>query len=171
VQTESFELLVMRHAKSDWSTSETDFNRPLNTRGERNAGEMARWLADQDLEPDRVLSSPAVRARTTVMEVVSACGLDQASVELDAELYLADAWTWLATLQEQDCQRLLICGHNPGLDALVDHLSGGSAPFTDTGKLMTTAAVAHFAVRPTWSAVGTPEGRCELLSLTRPRDL
>ncbi len=161
----------MRHAKSDWSTYDSDFDRPLNARGARNAVQMAQWLADQDLCPDRVLSSPAVRAHTTAMEVVSACGVEQADIEFDEELYHADAWTWLEKLRDRTCQRLLICGHNPGLDQLVDHLSDGTAPFSDSGKLMTTAAVAHFAVRPAWSAVGTPEGMCKLLSLTRPRDL
>jgi phosphohistidine phosphatase len=171
VNTESLELLVMRHAKSDWSTSDSDFDRPLNRRGERNAVQMAQWLLDQDLCPDRVLSSPARRARTTAMEVASACGVDQADVEFDDELYLADAWTWLEKLQDCTCHRLLICGHNPGLDQLVDHLSGGSAPFSDSGKLMTTAALAHFAHGPEWSALGSTEGWCRLMSLTRPGDL
>ncbi|MFW2383590.1 MAG: SixA phosphatase family protein [Acidimicrobiales bacterium] len=171
METEPFELLVMRHAKSDWSTHHSDFDRPLNRRGSRASEQMARWIVDQALEPDRVLSSPAVRARTTALAVAGACDLDPATVEFDDELYLADAWTWLTKLQTQDCDRLLICGHNPGLDQLVDHLSGGSAPFTDTGKLMTTAAVAHFAHGPTWSALGTADGHCELLSLTRPGDL
>ena len=168
---ESLELLVMRHAKSDWSTYSSDFDRPLNQRGVRNAKQMAQWLADHGTEPDRVLSSPAARARTTALEVVAACGIDEAEVEFDEELYLADAWTWLTKLQAQKGARLLICGHNPGLDQLVDHLSGGSAPFSDSGKLMTTAAIAHFAHGPTWSALGTAEGWIRLISLTRPRDL
>jgi phosphohistidine phosphatase len=105
------------------------------------------------------------------MEVVSECAVEPAHVEFDHDLYLADAWTWLGKLQEQDCERLLICGHNPGIDQLVDHLSGGSAPFTESGKLMTTAAVAHFRLGPRWSMVGTADGFCDFISLTRPGDL
>ncbi|MBT8241972.1 MAG: histidine phosphatase family protein [Acidimicrobiia bacterium] len=171
MESESLELLVMRHAKSDWSTHDTDFDRPLNPRGERNAVQMAQWLVDQDLAPDRVLSSPARRAASTAMEVVSACGIDHADVEFDEELYLADAWTWLEQLRDRAGQRVLICGHNPGLDQLVDHLSGGTAPFSQSGKLMTTAAVAHFTHGPEWSSLGTTEGWCRLMSLTRPREL
>ena len=70
------ELLVMRHAKSDWDVGGSDFDRPLNGRGERAAQAMAAWIIEEDLAPDRILTSPANRARTTAAVVAAACDFD-----------------------------------------------------------------------------------------------
>jgi len=163
------ELLVMRHAKSDWDAGETDFNRPLNDRGVRAADRMAVWLEDEGLVPDRVVSSSAVRARATAMAVVYGCSVDRSVVEFEDGLYLADAFTWLQLLARQSCQRLLICGHNPGLDDLVDFLASTQVSLSTTGKLMTTAAIAHFQFDCDWTDI--TQGSGTLASLTRPRDL
>jgi len=163
------ELLVMRHAKSDWNVGGSDFDRPLNGRGERAAQDMAAWILEHDLAPDRILTSPANRARTTAAVVAAACDLGADDVEFDHDLYLTDAFTWLQKLMTRTEDRLLICGHNPGLDDLVDHLSDGSAALTSSGKLMTTAAVAHFRLPDGWSAIARPTA--ELLRLVRPADL
>ena len=59
-------LILVRHAKSDWSLpGQEDWDRPLNVRGQRDAPDMARRLRSRRLKPDRILSSPAVRALTT----------------------------------------------------------------------------------------------------------
>lgn len=163
------ELLVMRHAKSAWDTGDADFFRPLNGRGERAAQKMAAWVRDNDLVPDRVLASPAERAKTTAMAVVYECGIDPAVVDFDNGLYLAGAQTWLDALRGATAERLLICGHNPGLDDLVEYLSADPLPLSASGKLMTTAAIAHFAFDVPWSEVGSRLGR--LVELVRPRDL
>lgn len=159
----------MRHAKSDWGTGDSDFSRPLNGRGLRAADQMARWVRDNDLVPDRVLASPAERAKTTAMAVVYECEIDRSVVDFDNELYLAGAPTWLGAIREASADRLLICGHNPGLDDLVDYLSADPLPLSDSGKLMTTAAIAHFSFDGPWSELGART--CRLVSLVRPRDL
>lgn len=163
------ELLIMRHAKSDWSVGAADFQRPLNRRGERAAEQMATWLADQDLHPDRVLSSSAVRARTTAEAVVSACAVDSSAVNFDDELYLTDVATWMKFLAAQVHDRVLICGHNFGLDDLVEHLSSTPPPLSQSGKLMTTAAIAHLRFDCSWKDVSAGSG--ELVQLVRPREL
>lgn len=163
------ELLVMRHAKSDWSTGGADFDRPLNSRGRNAADQMAAWLCEQQLCPDRVISSPATRARSTAMAVVFECGTDRTHVEFHEHGYLADAFTWQQILAGQSTSRVLICGHNPGLDDLVDHLSSSSAPESVSGKLMTTAAVAHFRVNADWADLSPASA--ELVQLVRPREL
>ena len=89
------ELLVMRHAKSDWTAGHADFDRPLNDRGIRAADRMAGWLLDEQLCPDHVISSPAARARATAMAVVFCCSTDNHQVEFEQRAYLADAFTWL----------------------------------------------------------------------------
>lgn len=167
------ELLVMRHAKSDWSTGHGDFDRPLNGRGIQAADRMATWLIDEQLCPDRVISSPAARTRATALAVVASCETDRSQLEFDDDGYLADAFTWLQILARhsagQSEGRVLICGHNPGLDDLVDHLSNGRLPLSDSGKLMTTAAIAHFRLTAPWNELTA--GSCELVQLVRPREL
>lgn len=159
----------MRHAKSAWDTGESDFNRPLNDRGERAAARMAEWLAENDLAPDRIVSSAAVRTHDTALAVMYACGVDRAMVDFEHELYLASAGAWFDVVKKQTCARLLICGHNPGLDDLVDALSADDPPLSTNGKLMTTAAVAHLSFDTHWSDISVRSGN--LLSLTRPREL
>lgn len=163
----------MRHAKSDWSTGHGDFDRPLNDRGIEAADRMASWLIDEQLCPERVISSPAARTRATAMAVVASCGTDRSQLDFEDDAYLADAFTWLQILARysggQPEGRMLICGHNPGLDDLVDHLSASPVPLTDSGKLMTTAAVAHFRFDTSWSELS--HRSCELVQLVRPREL
>ena len=163
------ELLVMRHGKSDWSTSLPDFDRPLAERGERDARRMAEWLVENDLEPDHILTSTAVRAATTAQAVIDAFGVTDDRVHARDSLYLANAWTWLNALEEAPQGRVLLCGHNPGLDDLVEYLSADPVPLTYDGKLMTTAAIARLAFDEEWSGIGRASG--QLLDLIRPRQL
>lgn len=162
------ELLVMRHAKSDWTLGTSDFERPLNRRGERAADRVAEWLLDEQLCPDRILSSPAARARATAMAVAHACGTPAPAIEFDPDLYLAPAFTWMQKLTGRTEDRLLICGHNPGLDDLVERLASAPVEFAESGKLMTTAAVAHFRL-DSWQDLDV--GTADLVRLVRPADL
>ena len=164
------ELLVMRHAKSAWDTgAPTDFDRPLAPRGERDRWRMADWLLDEGLCPDEIVASSAVRARDTAMAVAQTCGLPHERVEYLRRFYGGGVHTWIARLRETTADRLLICGHNPDLDELVELLAAEPPRFTATGKLMTTAAVAHFTFDGAWSELGA--GSAHLVQLVRPREL
>lgn len=163
------ELLVMRHAKSDWeSGAASDFERPLNRRGHRSAERMAEWLDEQDLEPDHILSSSAVRARDTATYVARHFSMGD-RLELRDDLYLADAADWLEALRLQTSPRLLACGHNPGLDDLVEFLSDKPIDVTADGKLMTTSSIAHFELSVGWPSIDEGAGR--LVALVRPSEL
>ena len=71
-------LYLIRHAKSDWhSAAQSDFERPLNTRGGKDAARMGQWLEAQDLRPQLLLASPAQRARQTVLAVVDILGVKE----------------------------------------------------------------------------------------------
>lgn len=163
------ELLVMRHAKSAWNTdAPDDFSRPLAPRGHRAAPRMAEWLDADGLEPDRIVTSAAVRARDTAQYVADHFSIDDDRVERVDWLYGAGATAWIGLLREQTAERVLICGHNPGLDDLVERLTADPMELTSTGKLMTTAAIAHIRVEA-WSTIGEKPG--QLLQLVRPREL
>ena len=164
------DLLVMRHAKSDWGDPMLpDEQRPLAPRGNRAAVRMAEWLQEKELAPDRVLSSSAVRTRETVAHLIDGLDLDPSIVEFRDDLYLAGAWDWIDALRNESVARLLICGHNPGFDDLVDWLCAEPPARTLDGKLMTTAAIAHIRFDDDWPAIGPTSGR--LHSLVRPREL
>lgn len=136
------DLLILRHAKSAWESA-TDFDRPLAPRGERDAPRMGRWILDRGLVPDRILSSPARRARQTARLVAEAVGFDRLEVEFDDRIYGAGVEELLEILGGIEGGRVLLVGHNPGLELLVDRLAGSRA-VRDGGKFFPTAALAHF---------------------------
>src|SRR5882757_3835735 len=59
-------LMLLRHAKSDWSRpGMPDRDRPLNARGREAAPRMAAHISSRDLVPQRALVSVAVRTQET----------------------------------------------------------------------------------------------------------
>ena len=159
-------LLILRHAKSSWKdTSLADHDRPLNKRGKQDAPRMGKFLRKQDLVPDRIISSTAKRARKTAKAVAKACHCKD-KVELTQELYHAGPGSYLAVLQNlpDDDQRVMVVGHNPGMEALVAHL-------TNRRETMPTAALAHVALPiKQWTELDY-ETQGELLNLWRPKAL
>jgi phosphohistidine phosphatase len=138
------QLLLMRHGKSGWPEGIADFNRPLAARGRRDARKMGAWLAHQGLIPECIISSPALRARDTALQVAAALGLESDSIHWDPAVYEASV-AGLCHVIERHAggrTRLMVVGHNPALDGLVRLLSNEEPPLTASGKLMTTAAVA-----------------------------
>jgi len=119
-------LLVLRHAKSSWSDPALDdHERPLNTRGRRDAPRMGALVREYGLIPDVVISSDAVRARLTAESVVEAARC-AGEIRLDPRLYMAgpaDILSLLRTVGEK-AATVMIVGHNPGLEELVTQLTG-----------------------------------------------
>jgi phosphohistidine phosphatase len=166
------ELLVLRHAKSAWNTAAaSDFDRPLSGRGRRDAPRVGRFLADAGLAPDYVVASPARRARQTVIAVCAELGVDEQAIAWDERIYHAGTGTLMDVLAASPpgARRVLIAGHNPGLEMLVQTLCRELVPMPADWKLMPTAAVAHLAIPGDWRDLDG--GTAELLGLTRPRDL
>ncbi|MFH0342745.1 MAG: SixA phosphatase family protein [Chromatiales bacterium] len=155
-------VLVMRHAKSDWDRgSGSDFDRPLAKRGERDAPRMGRWLREQALIPDRVVSSPAVRARQTCLLVCEALAIKKGQIHWEPAIYAADVTTLLNVLARcpEKTQRLLLVGHNPGLEELVAYLAAGGLP--TRGKLMPTGAVVGIRLPESWAGLKPGCGHIE----------
>lgn len=145
-------LLIMRHAKSDWSTSVADFDRPLNKRGRRDVPRLARLLKALPTGPGRILSSPALRARETAQGLAL-----EVELVFDERLYLADSQTLAAALGEQEeaLESLLVVGHNPGLEEWIASLCGCRLRLP-TGGL----AALEFAV-DRWSRIAPGEGQLQ----------
>lgn len=118
-------LTLLRHAKSDWSDGvDRDFDRPLNDRGRRAARTMGAHMAAEGLAFDGVLASPAVRVKDTLDEIEHGYGRPLAR-DYDQRVYLASAATLLDLVREtaDGVERLLLVGHNPGLEDLTLELA------------------------------------------------
>ncbi|GMR01133.1 MAG: hypothetical protein BMS9Abin19_0489 [Gammaproteobacteria bacterium] len=170
-----FELMLMRHAKSDWHSHTADIDRPLNDRGARDADRMGARLNQMNLVPDKIIVSAAQRTQETAKLLLNNLPVPEKHIIVDSELYLAgmetlcDIIALYADANQQSGQRLLILAHNPGMDYLVSYLASTPPTLSDSGKLMTTCAVACFHVDSP-VALKKP-GQCELQELIRPKEI
>jgi len=141
----SFYLYLMRHAKSDWSGPGTsDYDRPINRRGQRNAERVGAWMAENNFLPEKIVSSPAVRARQTIEIVSKQLGHTQVKIDFDQDLYLASIDTLIESVQlyKNDVNSLMLVAHNPGLDYLVNDILSRSINTNSGHIVMTTANLA-----------------------------
>ena len=167
------ELYILRHAKSDWdSTAESDFERPLAKRGEKDAPAVGKWMHKQKLKADYIISSPARRAKQTIHAVSKELGVSKQDIHFNEKIYMAGVETLLQILAEcpKNTKKILLVGHNPGLDDLLQYLvAKQQLPFTQSGKLLTTATLARVGLTDDWSHLQRHCG--DLISLTRPGDI
>lgn len=134
-------LTLMRHAKSSWKNQhQSDHDRPLNERGNRDAPDMASRLVARNQIPDLIFCSSAQRTRDTTAHLLSVFGEPAPHVLFNDALYLASPETLLATLHNlsEDITHAMIVAHNPGMEDLSSLLSG----HTDT---MPTCAIRQFS--------------------------
>ncbi|HYG47228.1 MAG TPA: histidine phosphatase family protein [Allosphingosinicella sp.] len=166
-------LTLLRHAKSGWDDPVTrDFDRPLNPRGRRAARTVGREMKAQGLGFDLVLASPARRVVETLEEVEAAYGALQP--DYDQRLYLASTATLLEIVRgvPDRVERLLLVGHNPGLEEIALRLSGRDADGLrgEVEVKYPTGTVAEIVLPvERWAEVKEGIGRIE--RFIRPRDL
>ena len=103
-------LILMRHAKSDWSLGQPDSARPLNARGQRSAEAMGDWLREKGYLPDQILCSSAQRTRETLDLLRIA-----APTSFQKGLYLATPDKMRKALRKAKGDTVLMLGHNPGI--------------------------------------------------------
>jgi phosphohistidine phosphatase len=165
------ELLIFRHGKSDRSVRSDAYHRPLKDRGKRDAQRAGVWLARQGLVPDHVISSPAERALVSAQKACKAMGLYAGQISRDTRLYTADLNSLLGVLGEcsDSSRRVMLVGHNPGLEGLLSYLSDVELPVADNGKRLPTAAIARLIMPEQWTELS--EGCASLIALMRPDQL
>lgn len=163
--------MLMRHAKSDWHSHTTDIVRPLNARGAEDAIRMGAYLAEQGLRPDKMVVSSAWRAQETARLLLTNLPVAEKDIIVDKELYLADRETLCENIEAyaSENRRLLLLAHNPGMDELVSYLASMPPPLTDSGKLMTTCAVACFHMDSV--AALKKAGQSDLQQLIRAKEI
>jgi phosphohistidine phosphatase len=122
-------LSLLRHAKSSWNDiSLSDFDRPLNKRGEHDAPLMGRFLHTKGVRPEQIVSSPALRAITTAGIIASALGNKEEAIRQLPSIYEANVNELMNLLRGLDNQaeHIMLVGHNPGLSMLASILTDKS---------------------------------------------
>jgi phosphohistidine phosphatase len=159
-------LTIVRHAKSSWDYPElTDFERPLNERGRRDAPQMAQRLARVPPRPDAIVSSPANRALTTARLFAEVLGIKDVDITVNARIYDASLGTLLKVVQDLDDgdRHVMLFGHNPGFSELAHALA--PCPFDE---LPTCAAARFEFAAKSWIDVASGDGK--LVHYTSPKD-
>lgn len=141
-------LILLRHAKSDWSGDDADVDRPLAPRGRRQAPEAGRWLAGHVDRIDVAVVSTAERARAT-WDLVSAELNGRAETRYDDDVYAASASELLAVVRSlaEEVGTAVLVGHNPGLEELAESLTGDRT-------VLPTSALAVIDVEGPWRRAG-----------------
>lgn len=119
-------LYIIRHAKSAWKNTELDdFLRPLNKRGKVDAPLMGEVLKSKNIMPDIILSSPALRAKTTAQAIAKKIEYPK-DIVYDEDIYESTPDTLhriLAKIDDKNSTAFLF-GHNPSLNMLADMYVG-----------------------------------------------
>ena len=165
------ELLLLRHGKSDWSTGLDDYHRPLKDRGKRAAQRMGVWIAQQQIMPDAIVTSPAERALVTAEKACKAMGNGDQGLIKDERIYGAGLDELLEVLVDcpPDAGRVMLVGHNPGLEELLMWLANETVVMPEDGKLLPTATLARLQMPADWGALVA--GCAQLDTITRPGTL
>jgi phosphohistidine phosphatase len=162
-------LVLIRHAKAE-ALGSSDAARTLAARGQRDAAAVGRWLAEQGIEPDLVLISPAQRTRET-WDLVRAEIRSRPRIAIDPRIYENTVEDVLQTVQEvdPDVVTLLIVGHNPAIQGVAVTVDDGSGPASrdEMRRGFPTSGVAVLLVEGEWVDVG-PE-RASLERFAAPR--
>lgn len=156
-------LLLMRHGKSDWAASfATDHERPINRRGRRASAAMGAWLSGIGAQPEVVVSSSAIRARTTAERAILAGGFD-APLTIEPAIYEASARDLVEVVVAlpAEAETAMLVGHEPGMSSLIALLTGASVRFP-------TAALARIDLEvESWEATRPMSGTLAWLQLPR----
>jgi phosphohistidine phosphatase len=168
------QLFLLRHAKSSWDDpGQDDFDRPLNARGRKAAGAMARHLRERGIRPAMILCSAARRTRETY-EILSP-SIEGIPVAFEAELYEATRRDLVGRLRRLDDHlgSVLLIGHNPGLARLAAALCHGHGDSKALARLAEKYPTGTLATLETdiarWGALD--DGTCRLTAFMRPADL
>lgn len=161
-------IIVMRHAKSSWEDADlSDFDRPLNKRGKKDAPKMGKYLKESGLIPERIFCSPALRAKNTALHVIQGLGISEDSLQWTESLYFQGTEAYLDAIRNagSGLNVVMTVGHNPMTEDFISKLSG-----RELWKKVPTAAVACFeSDAASWKDF--TYGSCRLKQFAVPKEL
>ena len=150
-------LYLVRHAKSSWdNANQSDHDRPLNPRGERDAPRMGKRLRKRKDQPEVIISSSAVRAQTTARILATALDYPTSDIAIDERLYGAEPDDVLSIIGDLDdgIHCAMLVGHNPTFTAIINAL--GRCDFDNVPTC--GMAVLTFPV-DSWKDIATIQGK------------
>jgi len=153
-------LFIVRHAKSGWDdASMADHARPLNERGMRDAPRMAEHVCKHYAHPQLLVSSTAVRARSTAEYFAGTFQLPASAVQATEQIYEADVQTLLDVITNLDneVEAVMLVGHNPGVTSLVSYLIPKHFSHMPTCAI----AILWFRDAVSWQEIGRGTGELE----------
>jgi phosphohistidine phosphatase len=159
-------LILLRHAEAVRDDAGGDINRPLTPRGTESLDLLGENLRSRNESVQKIYSSTAVRAVQTARGVCHYLGYDEKDIAWDKGLYLASSSALLDFLAAcpDSCERVLLVGHNPGLQNLLRYLATAETLPADSS--MTTAAATKLEIREDWALLRP--ACAKLLYLIRP---
>ena len=159
-------LLILRHGKAEAAedVEKSDFDRILTARGESNSRSMGQYIASRGLTPDLILTSSALRALGTARNVAEAC--QNSTLEENETIYGAYSNDLLDIVEnlDENLSTVMLVGHNPTLENLVDELTESF----DT-VLKTCSLAVLRTTKKSWSDIRM--GDFKLIELKNPRDI
>jgi phosphohistidine phosphatase len=151
-------LVIIRHAKSLYNDYVTnDGERHLAPRGYDDIDSTAKWLVQNKIFPDLIITSPAIRAYSTAFIVANRVGYDTHKIQLSSSIYEASAKTLFYVLSElhEQINTVFICGHNPGFTDFVNLLCGNVIAHLPTAA----AAIVEFHPTLEWPKIAPGSGK------------
>lgn len=127
------QLILVRHAKSDWTIEKADIDRPLNEKGHHDAPLMAKFLKEKEIKIDHFVSSPAKRALTTCRYFAETYNLPKIQKAEDLyEPHLSDFTKIVLRLNDQ-YESVALFSHNPGISEFASSLNHQLLQFPTCG--------------------------------------
>lgn len=159
-------LILVRHAKSSWENSNIkDFDRPLNSRGENNAPEMADRFLALNIIPNLILTSGAKRAYETAKIFAEKLKLTPSKLQVNNNMYHASATTLKNIIQAQNeaLENIMIVGHNPGLTDLANLLGDLNI------ENLPTCGIYGLEIADQWKNIGNTQGKVFIFDFPKKR--
>lgn len=159
-------LLILRHAKSSWDApSLDDHDRPLNPRGLKTAPLMGEFILHKKLVPDVIFSSPAARAIHTAKLLAQWAGYTN-KIQTIAQFYPGNPNDYVETLSSEQTESpiVMVVGHNPGLELLLEHLTGKKDHLPTASLAQIQLPIDH------WSQL-TLKTKGSLINIFRPKEI
>ena len=164
-------IYLARHAKSSWgSSASADFERPLSNRGIADAVLIGDELMRLGWKPEKIISSPAIRAKQTCQTLCGKLGFSFENVVWNKDIYAAYTVTLLQILSDlpESTKSVMLIGHNPAMEELLAHFCDDANDYRQkNGKLFTTGNIAKITTESNWKDLTMCEAMLE--RIVRPK--
>lgn len=163
-------ILLMRHAKSSWEDQGLpDFERPLAGRGKSDAPMMGNFLKNIGYTPEAVYSSPAKRAKQTILKIADVTSIEESQIIWDENLYYGDSSDYLKAIQlaPSKTESVMLVGHNPLIENTAGWLCGAADRLAI--RMPTAAVVCLESYAASWEEINA--GTCQVKWMMIPKVL